>query len=89
MRAHEAADLLVIHPPSLLAQGRLDAAPAVGFERVADRRHGLDEGGVVGSPRRGVVVGGARQPHQPASRGDGEAAGPVIMDIGPLLGDGP
>lgn len=79
----------MVHPPAPLAQGRQDAAPAVGFERVADRGHGLDEGGVVGGPHRGIVVGGARQTHQPASRGDSEAAGPVITDIGPLRGGGP
>jgi hypothetical protein len=48
--AHETADLLVVHHQPLLTQRRLDAPPAVGFERVADRSHGLDESGI--SPAR-------------------------------------
>jgi hypothetical protein len=86
--AHEALDLLVIDHEALLAKGGLHASPTVAFERVADRAHSLDDGCVIGLHRRRVIVGRARDPHQPASFGDGDAFGPAIADVGPLLAGG-
>ena len=88
MLAHQAPDLLVVHDKALLTQRRADAAIAVELELVADREHRLDDRGVVGRLLRTVVVGRARDPHQPASFGDGDAAGPVMTDVVPLLGRG-
>ncbi len=49
--AHEAADLLVVHHQAQVQERGLDPAPAIAPELVADRRHGLDHGGVVTSNR--------------------------------------
>ena len=87
--AHQAFDLLVVHDPAPMPEGRLHAAPAIGLELILDRVHGLDQGGVVGKSLRCVVAGGARDPHQSASTGDGEAFGPVMTDMGALLGRRP
>ena len=84
--AHQALDLLVVHDPAAMPECRLHAPPAVGFELVLDRVHGLDQGGVVGRSLGGAVTGGSRDPHQPASFGDGEACGPVMMDMDALPG---
>ena len=89
MLAHQAFDLLVVHDPAAMPERRLHAPPSVGFELVLDRVHGLDQSGVVGRALRFAVVGGARDPHQSASLGDGEACGPVMTDMGALLGRRP
>src|SRR3546814_6655274 len=62
------------------------AAVSVGLEGVADGGHGRNDPGVVDRQLRHVVIGRARHAHQPASLGDGHAAGPVMTDVGPLLG---
>jgi len=86
--AHETLDLLVIDRKALLAEGCLDAPPTVAFELVADGAHRFDDGSVIDRICRCVVVGRARDPHQPASFGDGDAFGPAIADVGPLLAGG-
>ena len=45
--------------------------------------------GLVGRALGLVIVGGARDPHQSASFGDGEAFGPVMTDMDALLGRRP
>ena len=65
------------------------ASPAIGLELVLDGMHRLDESRVVDHHRRCVVEGGACDPHQPTAFGDGEAAGPMITDMGALGGRGP
>ena len=87
--AHQPLQLLVVHHPALLAECRLHPPPAVGLELILDGVHRLDQRGVVDGSLRRVVVGGARDPHQTASRRDGDAAGPVITDMGALVGPGP
>src|SRR3546814_11755590 len=62
------------------------AAVSVGLEGVADGGHGRNDPGVIDRQLRHVVIGRARHAHQPASLGDGHAAGPVMTDVGPLLG---
>src|SRR5690606_31040740 len=84
--AHQAADLLMVYDEALLPKRRANTAVAVELEVVTDRKHGFHDRGVVGMPVGQVVVGRARQTHQPASLGDGEAAGPVTTDILPLFG---
>ena len=77
----------MVHDDAPEPKRGLDTAPAVGFEFVADGTDGLDEGRVVQLRSRQVVIGRARDPDQPASLCDGQAAGPVITDVGPLLGN--
>src|SRR5499427_9899978 len=79
--AHEAADLLGIDDYVSMAQLGANAAIAIDLELVANRHHGRNDLGVIGSARRRVIVGGARQTHQTASFGDGEAMGPVMTDV--------
>src|SRR3546814_15859007 len=62
------------------------AAVSVGLEGVADGGHGRNDPGVVDRQLRHVVIGRARHAHQPASLGDGHAAGPVMTDVGTLIG---
>ena len=76
----------MIDDHALVAESRSNAAPAIVFERLADRSDRLDNDGVVRWGRRRIIEGGARKPHQPASFGDGETVGPVITDMGSLLG---
>jgi hypothetical protein len=87
--AHQPFQLLVVHGPALLAEGRLHSPPTVGFKLVLDGVHRLNEGGVVACSYGSIVVGGARDPHQTASFRDGEAAGPAMTDMGALLGRAP
>src|SRR5262249_21748822 len=61
---------------------------AVGLELIADRDHVRDDLGVISLQRRRVVKGGARQAHQAASFGNGEAMGPAVTDVVALLGRG-
>ena len=89
MLAHQSLDLLVVHDPAELPERRLHASPAIGLELVLDGMHRLDESRVVDHHHRCVVEGGACDPHQPTAFGDGEAAGPVITDMGALGGRGP
>jgi hypothetical protein len=70
------------------AQLGANPAIAIDLELVANRHHGRTDLGVIGSARRRVIVGGARQTHQTASFGDGEAMGPVMTDVFTLLGRG-
>ena len=86
MLANEAADLLVIDLQAILTDWRLDATPAIMLER-ADRCHRLDDG--VRCAHRHVIDCGPGQSHQPAFRSEAETAGPMIAEIGPLLGRGP
>ena len=89
MFAHQAFDLLVVDDPAAMPERRLHAPPAIGFELALDRVHGLDQGGVVGRALGFSVVSRSRDPHQSTSFGDGEACGPVMTDMGALLGDRP
>ena len=59
-----------------------DAPPTIAFELVADGAHRFDDGSVIERHRRCVVVRRARDPHQPASLGDGDTFGPAIADVG-------
>ena len=88
MLAHQTPELFVVHDQALLSQRRPHTAIAVALELIADREHRLHERGVV--DRRGgpVIVGRARDAHQPASLRDGQAAGPMITEGSPLLGRG-
>ena len=85
--AHKPADLLGIHDNAAVAEFGADAAVAVALELVGDGADFSDElrGGRL--LRRRGVEGGAGQSHQRAPPFDGEATGPVITDVGPLLGD--
>src|SRR6516162_6123951 len=71
-----------------MAQLGANPAIAVGLELIADRDHVRDDLGVISLQRRRVVKGGARQAHQAASFGNGEAMGPAVMDVVALLGRG-
>src|SRR6266700_205244 len=86
--AHEAADLLGIDDYVSMAQLGANPAIAIDLELVANRHHGRNDLGVIGFAPRRVIVGGARQTHQTASFGDGEAMGPVMTDVFTLLGRG-
>src|SRR6476659_5062863 len=85
MLTHQAADLLVINDQALLAKRSLDATPAIVLELVADSGDRLNDRSIIGRLLRAVIVSRARNPHQPTSFRDGEAAGPVIADVGSLL----
>jgi hypothetical protein len=61
---------------------------AVTFEVIAYRENGLNDGVVVGSLFRVIVVRRAREPYQLASFADADTCGPVITDVRPLLGRG-
>ena len=89
MLAHQASDFLVIDDEAAVPQRCLHPAVAIGLETIGDCRHRLDERCVVDAGGRLVVIGRARDPHQPASFGDGDAAGPVTTDVVALLGRGP
>src|SRR6476646_11269543 len=71
-----------------MPQRRPHAPVAVSFEGFGNLRHRLDEFRVADGDRRLVIVGGARNPHQPASLSDGETKGPVTTDVVALLGRG-
>ena len=86
--AHETADLFGIDDYAAMAQLGTNPPIAIGFEFIADRYDGRNQRSVVSGPWRNVVIGGARQAHQPASFGDGEATGPVMTDVLALLGRG-
>ena len=45
-------------------------------------RHEVDD------MRRLIIKARAREPHQPASFGNGETTGPVILDVDPFLSRG-
>src|SRR6516162_4779982 len=64
-----------------MAQLGANPAIAVGLELIADRDHVRDDLGVISLQRRRVVKGGARQAHQAASFGNGEAMGPAVTDV--------
>src|SRR5215510_14772012 len=85
---HETADLLGIDENAAMAQLGANPAIAVGLELIADRDHVRDDLGVISLQRRRVVKGGARQAHQAASFGNGEAMGPAVTDVVALLGRG-
>src|SRR5262249_6015287 len=85
---HETADLLGIDENAAMAQLRANPAIAIGLELIADRDHVRDDLGVISLQRRRVVKGGARQAHQAASFGNGEAMGPAMTDVVALLGRG-
>lgn len=89
MFAHQAPDFLVVHDKPAVPQRCLHPAAAIGLETVGDRRHRLDERRVVDADGRPVIIGRARDPHQPAPFCDGDAAGPVTTDVVALLGRGP
>ena len=89
MLPHEAPDLLVVRNDPLLSKRSPDTTPAIRLELAGNSRDGLDKGRIIGLDRRRVVEGGAGDPHQPAALGGGEAAGPVMADIGPLRGVAP
>src|SRR5436190_4516418 len=71
-----------------MAQLGANPAIAIDLELVANRHHGRNDLAVLGFARRRVIVGGARQTHQTASFGNGEAMGPVMTDVFTLLGRG-
>src|SRR5262249_53738661 len=71
---------------ALLPKGSADTTVAVGLELLADREHRLHDRGVVGSLLWLVIVGRARNSHQPASFGDREAVGPVMTDVVTFFG---
>jgi hypothetical protein len=50
--------------------------------------HRLDDRSVVDRLLWAIIVGRSSDTHQPASFGDGDAAGPVMTDVVPLLGRG-
>src|SRR6516162_2805987 len=85
---HETADLLGIDENAAMAQLGANPAIAIGLELIADRDHVRDDLGVISLQRRRVVKGGARQAHQAASFGNGEAMGPAMTDVVALLGRG-
>ena len=85
--AHQPADLLGIDDMAAMAELGADAAVAVALEVVGDRADLRDDLGVGRLCLRRGVEGGAWQTHQRAPPFDGEAAGPLVTDVGPLLGD--
>src|SRR5262245_31885805 len=85
---HETADLLGIDENAAMAQLGANPAIAVGLELIADRDQVRDDLGVISLQRRRVVKGGARQAHQAASFGNGEAMGPAVTDVVAFLGRG-
>jgi hypothetical protein len=89
MFAHQASDFLMIDDKAAVPQRCLHPAVAIGLEAVGDRRHRLDERRVVDADGRLVVIGRARDPHQPTSFCDGDAEGPMMTDVVALLGRGP
>src|SRR5438270_8372985 len=60
----------------------------IGVKLSAARSDIIDDLSVVSLHRRCVVIGRARQAHQAASFGDGDAVGPVKTDVLALLGRG-
>ena len=86
--AHQPADLLGVDDKAAVAELGADAAVAVALELVGDRADLRDDLGIGRLALRRGVEGGARQTHQRAPPFDGEAAGPLVADVGPLLGDG-
>src|SRR5579863_278020 len=88
MFAHQTPDFLMVADDPAMPELGAHAAVAVGLELICDRTHELNDRRIVDCPCRPVVVGRARDLHQPASFGDGEPTGPVITDVGPLLGRG-
>src|SRR6202041_2752841 len=74
--------------PSLDDVAQTDPAIAIGFKLIADSRDIGDDLSLVSLHRRCVVIGRARQAHQAASFGDGDAVGPVKTDVLALLGRG-
>ncbi len=89
MLAHQASDFVMIDDKAAVPQRCLHPAVAICLESVGDRRHRLDERRVVDAGGRLVVIGRARDPHQPTSFCDGDAAGPVTTDVVTLLSLGP
>jgi hypothetical protein len=64
-----------------------DPAVAVALEDVGDGADLRDDVRVGRFALGGGIVGGAWQSHQRTPPFDGEAAGPFVADVGPLLGD--
>jgi hypothetical protein len=75
---HQPPDLLVVDDDAPLAQRSTDAAIAVELEVVSDREHGFNDGGVIRRSLRSVLESRTSDPHQPASFGNGDAAGAMI-----------
>jgi hypothetical protein len=84
--AHQAANFLRIHDQPLVAQCGTYAPVAVAFKLITNRRNCGDDLGLPGGDAGCVVEGRARDPHQPASFGDGQSSGPVMTDIVAPLG---
>jgi len=61
------------------------AGARVRFYNTIDLVNRLEAESRSGRPGR-LVIGRARDPHQPTSRGDGHSRGPVITDVVALLG---
>jgi len=84
---HQPADFLGIDDVAAVAEFGADAPVAVAFEVVGDGPH-LRDDLLVGRLKAGCgIVAGAWQTHQRAPPFDGQATGPVITDVGPLLGN--
>ena len=88
MFLHQASDLLDIDHAAPVAELGADPAVAVSRAGLGDRPD-LGEDRVLGGPRPGRgIVARSRHAHQLASLLDGEATGPLITDMGALLGEG-
>ena len=86
--AHQATNLLGIDDHPSVTELSANPAIAIGLKLIADRRDIGDDRSIVSLHRRCVVIGRARQAHQAASFGDGDAVGPVKTDVLALLGRG-
>jgi hypothetical protein len=84
--AHQAADLLGIDDMAAVAEFGADPAVAVALEGVGDGADLRDDLGIGRFPVGRSIEGGARQAHQRAPPFDGEAGGPLVADVGALLG---
>ena len=85
--AHQPADLLCIDDVAAVAEFGADAAVAVALEDVGDGADLRDEFGIGRLLLWCGVEGRAWQSHQRAPPFDGKASGPLVPDVGPLLGD--
>jgi hypothetical protein len=76
-------------PPNAVAEFGADAAIAVALEGVGDGADLRDDRPVPELALGFSVEAGTRDAHQFASPPDGEAAGPLVTDVGALFREGP